>query len=739
MASLLVTLVLQACRPAPWPLEQGPLPPVHVDWWPHEAPGIEGGEVVIGVGGTLVVSPAPPGAQVQLYRSGQGQGAGPCSLPGGLCARILEPVLHDTQPASAQGVATFRLQPDGWPAAGPIAWQAVVIDPQLDGVAALTLPIVRHVAIDPQRAATRFEEVTLRAGLQHTFTTGNTHSGGVAFVDLNNDHWPDLYISNGAGSPNYLYRNEGDGTFTDASGAVRKPSPGLECAGVKAADVDNDGDLDLIVPVDNPQTMISFVEQPHEGGPNLLYLNEGGLQFREAAAAAGLVDPLGRRTSAAAVADHDRDGCIDVYLVNWAMASLPAGNNPDRLMRGACDGTFHEVAPPQEGWGLGRDGLVAFWWDSDFDLFPELYVGINSYEDRSPDFEPDDVLYRNQAGALEEWRVEGVGTDAWAAMGIDVGDIDADGDWDLYITDVWDLPPSPQGNVLYLGQPDGTLSANACAAAGLCFGYNSWPANFEDFDNDGWIDLWVGSSSSDDPDMLFINQADGSGRFASHRQSDWVGHTARAGTTADFDGDGDVDIFLWEEGASSSLWRNHRMDPALADRPAAHWVQLALVGTASNRAAIGAVARLEAGGVPMMRRVTGGDSAHSHRELALHFGLGEASQIDALEITWPSGHVQELSELDVDRLWIIDEDDGPLAHTLPEASAVLDGAGLLTVWARSSYGGRAVLEVDGLGPLQYDAASVSYSGLFEPGSAPQQVRIVADLGGETLVPVQIVP
>ncbi|HHO51258.1 MAG TPA: CRTAC1 family protein, partial [Deltaproteobacteria bacterium] len=621
----------------------------------------------------------------------------------------------------------------------PITWQAVVLDPELSGIAALTPPIVRHIAVDPQRAATRFEEVTLRAGLKHTFTTGNTHTGGVAFVDLNQDHWPDLYISNGAGSPSYLYRNEGDGTFTDVSEAVRKPSPGLECAGVKAADIDNDGDLDLIVPVDNPQTMISFVEQPHEGGPNLLYINEGGLRFREGAQAAGLIDPLGRRTAAAAVADHDRDGCIDLYLVNWAMASLPAGNNPDRLLRGACDGTFTEVASPGAGWGLGRDGLVAFWWDADHDLYPDLYVGNNSYEDRSPDFVPDDVLYRNHEGVLSEWSLPGVGQDAWAAMGVDVGDIDADGDWDLYVTDVWELPPSPQGNVLYLGQPDGSLSANACAAAGLCFGYNSWPANFEDFDNDGWIDLWVGSSLPEDPDMLFINEGDGSGRFVSHRQSGWLGHTARAGTTADFDGDGDVDIFLWDESASSSLWRNHRMDEALADRPVAHWIQLALVGTTSNRAAIGAVARLSAGGVPMMRRVTGGDSAHSHRELTLHFGLGSASRIDSLELTWPSGHVQSIEGLAVDRLWIIDEDEGVIEHTLLEASAVLGPDGTLQISARSSYGGRARLRVEGLGPLTYDAASVSYSGTFEPDPAPDEVWIVADLGGETQLTVEASP
>ena len=722
-----------ACQPDPTPIDWRVRPHFTVAFWPHAPPLIAGGEVVIGSTSELVVEPTPVGAEVRLYLGYGGEGPGPCTLPGGLCADIVDPVLFDTVTADGSGIATFAIDGTRFDTPSAIAWQAVVIDPELDDIAAHTEAIVRHAAVPPEQAAARFEEVTLRAGLTHTFTSGNTHSGGVAFVDLNNDLWPDLYVSNGAGVGNYLYRNDGDGTFTELSPAVRKPDPLMECAGAKAADIDNDGDIDLIVAVDNPALMISSVAQDYDGGPNLLWRNEGGMHFTEVAAAAGLVDPEGRRTSSAAVADIDRDGCIDVYLTNWAMAALPAGDNYDRLLRGNCDGTFTDITAAVGADGRGRDGLVGFFWDADFDLYPELYVGNNSDHDDAPDFDPDDVLYRNVAGDLIEDTGSPVGEDAWAAMGIDIGDIDADGDWDLYITDVWELPPVPRGNVLYEGQPDGTLSANVCHEAGVCFGHNSWPTNFEDFDNDGWIDLWVGSSWPSTPDMLFINTADGTGRFEAHRQHGFSGHTARAGTTADYDGDGDMDIFLFDEGDLSSLWMNRRMDQGPT---VPHYIELHLVGTASNRAAIGAVARLTAGGVPMMRRVTGGDSAHSHRMLTLHFGLGDESSVPEIEVTWPSGAITVLHDVAADRIWLVDEDEGLVPHQFDTLSATHDASTQrLTVFARSNYGGRARLEVAGLGPMTYDAATVSYTAVLATADPPDQVTVIPDLGDPMTVDV----
>ena len=725
------------------PIETAALPPVAVDFWPYLPPRIDGGEVVRGQLSQLTVSPTPPQANVQLYLSSIGEGSGPCDVyPSGLCAKIQQPERFAQVTANDEGVATFSIDGDRFDRLGNIGWQAVVLDPELEGVAATTEAIVRHVSVSPDEAAVIFEGVTGRSGLVNTFTSGNTHSGGMAFVDLNNDHWPDLYISNGSGLSNYLYRNNGDGSFTELSFAVRKPTPNVECAGVKAADIDNDGDLDLMVPGDNGLPMVTSTPQPYEGGPNLLFVNEGDFEFREGPAqqakVAGFADLRGWRNSSVAVADYDLDGCIDAYVTHWAMATLPAGDNTDRLLRGNCDGTFTDVTAETGVDGKGRDGLVGFWWDADFDRYPELYVGNNSDLDIPPDFEPRDVIYDNEGGVLIERELVDVGNDAWAAMGVDVGDIDGDGDWDMYITDVWELPPVPRGNVLYLGEPDGSLSPNACQAFGLCFGHNSWPVNFEDFNNDGWIDLWVGSSFPSTAEMVFINteRPDGTGRtFVSHRQAPWSGHISRAGTTADYDGDGDVDVVLFDEGAASSLWMSHLMDEESDDQ---HWIELKLVGQRSNRAAIGALLRLEADGLPLMRRVTGGDSAHSHRSLIVHFGLGTDTLVDELEITWPiaddSLAVQRITNLAADRFYIIDELDGVLEHALmsPEAEWV---DGTLIVTTASNYGGRAQIDVEGYGPLVYDAEDISYKANFDAAEMPVEVTLTADLGGGATVPV----
>ncbi|MBX2796784.1 MAG: CRTAC1 family protein [Myxococcales bacterium] len=742
MLPLLSWAVLSGCNSSSAVLTV--VPNVDVDWWPGEAPLISGGEIALGMTSTVDVAPVPEGAEVHLYASTLGEGRGPCDWPTGMCAEILEPQLVATQVSDERGQVRFSLQGSDFEP-GAIAWQALVLHPELDGVAARTEALARHVALPPEQAATTFVEARRdEIGLVQTVTSGNTHTGGVAFVDLNGDHWPDLYVSNGAGFDNYLYRNDGDGTFTDMSEAVRKPEGNIECAGVKVADIDNDGDLDLIVPVDNPTVMISSVAQRYDGGPNLLFVNEGGLTFRAdpvgEAERAGITDPLGRRTSSASVADYDLDGCIDLYLTNWAMAALPAGDNVDRLLHGDCDGTFTDVTDEMGVDGKGRDGLVGFWWDADHDRYPELYVGNNSDRDDKPDFDPDDVFYKNEGGTLVEWtdNPNPIGGDAFAAMGVDIADIDADGEWDLYITDVWKLPPSPKGNVLYRGQPGGVLSANACWEAGLCFGYSSWPINFEDFDHDGWIDLWVGSTNRDKPDLLFINDADGSGRFVAHRQHGWTGHVARGGTTADYDGDGDMDIFLFVDGGvPSTLFVNQLLD---ADDPPddQHWIELKLVATRSNRAAIGAVARLEADGVPLMRRVTGGDSTHSHRMLTLHFGLGADDHVERVEITWPrTGAVQVVEDLQADRFWLIDEDAGKVEHAFVGAIATYDAsAEELTVRTASNYGGRARIEALGLGPLIYDAATVSYGATFDGVTKPPtDVHLSPDLGDTLLVPV----
>jgi hypothetical protein len=732
---------------------------ITLSFYPYEEiPLLDGksGEFILGQdpGGVLIAWTIPPGgATVELYVSETGQGAGPCTFEGGVCAGILDPVLKATLVAGREQCGTnvtfletfdgagecarFELPWDMFDSPGTVTWQALVYPPGGEGTPAFTDCLVRHVAVSPLDSHVQIRDATESSGLgTHVETNGNTHAGGVGFVDVNNDYWPDIFIANGGSQENRLFLNNGDGTFTDDSLKVDKPDVmgGVESASVAYADIDNDGDLDIMVPSDNPKLMVTSEPQPYEGGPNLLYVNNGDGTFVENGEAAGVVDPRGWRNSNASFADYDLDGCVDLFLLQWAMAALPAGDNFDRLLRGNCDGTFDDVTHTMPIDPGGRDGLGVFWWDADFDMYPELYVGNNSDDYVLPDFDPRADWYKNDGGVLRDWHElpDSILSDAWAAMGVDVGDIDGDMDWDFYVTDVWYLQPIPQGNALYLGEDGGkTLSVNKCREHGLCFGYNSWPTNFVDFDNDGWVDLWVGASLPSDPDILYINRGDGTGTFDPHRQPGWTGHIARAGTATDYDGDGRIDVFLWPDNDRAFLYRN---DSAL---PGTHWVELRLLGTASNAAAIGARVELTVNGQTQMRKIGGGDSAHSQMDLTVHFGLGPSDVADQIDVFWPSGQVDILTGVAGDTFHLVREGEGLVAPVVTTASAIWNEAtSTLLVTATSNYGGRGVIEALGYGPLVWNRPAMRFEAAFPMSIVPLEIELAHGAGATIVVPVE---
>jgi len=697
--------------------------------WPHLAyPGVKSDEFSRGRMVNTWVGGAPVGARVLFYTSGTSMGEGPCE-DDGHCFDILDPVLLGEAVSGEDEIATLVTDVA---ADEPFAHryvQAVVEDPD-SAARAFTNVLLRYVVATGADSPVSFSRMT-SSHHPSPNTVGNTHTGGVAWIDYNNDYWSDLFVTNGADRQHFLFRNDGDGTFTDVSHLVPKPSQSIEDAGVKFGDLDNDGDSDIIVTADNP-FFTSYVKNPSDGGPNMLYRNEGDGTFVEVAASAGIVDPRGWRTSSAALADIDNDGFLDLYLANWAVGVWPH-ENTDRMLLNRGDGTFDDVTEERGADGGGRDPLTVMFFDADLDGFSDLYVGNTAHVDEPPKFEPDDLFYRNDGGFFREVIAEspGMGDDAIAAMGMDVGDIDNDGDFDLYVTDFWNETPTlPKGNPLYLGHGDGTFSDNACEDRGVCVGYVSWPANFEDLDRDGDVDLVTGTQNDFMPDQVFIN--DGTGHFTYRLLGPLTNNAAHGGSTADYDGDGAVDLFFWNQASSSVLFRNDGIDDG-------EWLQLRLFGTVSNRDAIGAVVRATAGGVTQMRRVSGGDSAHSQRELIVHFGLGTHATAE-VEITWPSGAVQTLGSIDADQLVFVDETAGVLTEDLTETTATWSAsAEELTVTARSSFGGRTALSVDG-DALTYDAAAVQHVHsvalvTVDPGS----VEIVSERGGSWTVSTQVVP
>jgi len=729
---LLLPLLALACAPAP-----EPAPVLQADdaararTTDHRllAP-----ELIQGATAELAVERLPAGARVYFFASDQGEGI--TNTPW-LDLELEQAFFIGEAIANGSGRASLS-------ASIPADWTPRAITLQAgiyaSGQVEKTRVIQRHITVPRANAASRFDDATTSSGIGLLAMTGNSHTGGAAWVDVNNDHWPDLFVTNGGGLPHYLFRNDGDGTFTDISDRVPKPDLALEDAGVSYADVDNDGDLDLFVAVDHPDYMAPVEYNVREGGPNLLYLNDGTGHFVESAAAWGAVDALGRRTIEGVFADVDRDGFVDLYVDTWAMNHQPGvyDHTPTLLRNDQGQGFVDATV----GSGLehdGRDNLVSLFFDANDDGWPDLYQG-NVSGGFDPPYVHTDGLYINDGtGAFLEAGASwpGFGDDAGAAMGADIGDVDGDGHYDLYITDIFDRVPTagydalPAGNVLYKGRADGTLDDNSCDEAGICSGYIGWPANFTDFDRDGWVDLWVGNSAPGEPEMLFWNRGDGT--FEHHDLGPLPDNDAKGGSVADYDGDGAMDIFIQNTLEPCTLLRNEASDDH-------HYLAIKLFGVTSNRAAIGAdISVTTSDGLSQRRRVSGGDSAHSQQDLILHVGLGEHTDAE-VTVTWPSGAVDVLGTLGADTLWFAEEHTGVLDETLTLAEASYDTVeGLLTVTAQSRFGGRTELSVDGFGPLAWDPDTVAFAGSYATGSAPPSLTVTSSRGATFTVVPDLVP
>jgi len=582
-------------------------------------------------------------------------------------------------------------------------------------------------------------KLTTTIGLTSTVCKGNSHMGGIAWVDYNGDHWPDLFITNGSNRQHFLYRNNGNGTFTDQSSLVPKPNVTLEDGGVVFGDLENDGDQDIVVYVDNPVFNTLFFNTA-AGGPNLLYRNQGNGTFTQEAGTAGIVDPQGRRNDVGGLADYDRDGFLDLYLGHWQRLSPFNEGITDysRLLHNDGDGTFTDASASTHVNGYGRDVLTCMWFDANLDGWQDLYVG-NSHPETFgyPDMDSNDILYMN-SGSGFFWDETGnprlFGDDSKAAMGQDIGDVDGDGDWDLYVTDVFDLGPEPFGNALYHGSPEGRFQDNTADLAGVATTLQnvSWPCNFADFNLDGWVDLWVGTGENTVREFLFLNDQDGT--FTELVVPGFSGLFTKGGSFADYDGDGDVDLCLWnDELQSTCIYRN---DSAIA----CNWVEFKLIGSTSNRSAIGALVRLTGNGLTQMRRVSGGDSAHSQQDLILHFGLDQATSVD-IAVDWPNGLHEEFTNVGVNRLHFLVEGQGFLPEQLTSSiSRWSTSAQTLTVATLTNHGGRETHSATGYGPLPYVVTGLGHQAVFAGVPAnPGTVTVTSSSGANWVLPVTTVP
>jgi enediyne biosynthesis protein E4 len=515
-----------------------------------------------------------------------------------------------------------------------------------------------------------FTDVTRQSGIAYVHFSGTRSSqlpedmgSGAAWGDYDNDGWVDLAIANQVGpltlseaeqreSPARaaLYHNNRDGTFTDVTdrSGIDLRSQGM---GVAWGDYDNDGRIDLV--------FTAF-------GKNTLYHNEGDGTFTDRSVRAGIDGPAGFWTGAS-WGDYNRDGLLDLYVTGYVKftptdhagssrrydienpASInPSSFRPERnlLYRNAGHGTFTEVAAAAGVTDTTGRGLSAAWADFDDDGFPDLYVA----NDQS-----DNAFFRNLGdGRFEDISHAARVADYRSAMGIAVGDWDGDGTQDLFLTH-W----LAQENALYSNRMIRSTQRDPKAArerltfmdeadrfglGQVSLDFIGWATSFIDYDNDGRLDLFVVNGSTlqqrSDPsrlvpmrNQLFWNRGRPEGFFdattvaGSALQKESVG---RGAAFADYDNDGDIDVFIVNHGARGILLRNDGGNRN-------NWLQVELRGTKSNRQAIGATVRVVVGERSDARQIGAQSSYLSQNSLIETYGLGGAAKADTVEVLWPSG------------------------------------------------------------------------------------------------------
>jgi enediyne biosynthesis protein E4 len=536
----------------------------------------------------------------------------------------------------------------------------------------LVVPLVAAGQAKPDPPV-QFVDVTDAAKIAFVHASGaspekrmvETFGSGVAWIDYDGDGFPDLYFVNGApGAANALYRNNKDGTFTDVTRKAGVAGDGAGKAayktGVAVGDCDNDGRLDLYV--------TAF-------GPNILYRNNGDGTFTDVTAAAGVAgDPADWSTSTGFV-DFDRDGHLDLYVVNYLdyrlsdnpycglrkegyrMYCLPTlfDGRADRLFRNNGNGTFSDVSQKAGIANPSGKGLGVTFCDFDRDGDSDIYVANDMVRN---------FLYRNNGdGTFDDVAYgAGVGFDGngkpQAGMGVDCADYDGNGYPDLFVTNF-----SEELNTLYENRGDGIFE-DVTVKAGLGSGFTplGFGTKLFDFDNDGDVDLHVANGHVIDNvtlyqpklgyalrDLLYENVG---GRFQD--VSDRGGpalRTERVGrglAVADFDNDGDLDVIITSVGRRPALLRNDGARPG-------NWIAIRAEGTKSNRFGLGATVRLETAAGTQVREINNVASYQSSNDVRLHVGVGKAAVIQRLEVLWPSGTKQELRDVAVNRVLIVRE------------------------------------------------------------------------------------
>jgi hypothetical protein len=540
-------------------------------------------------------------------------------------------------------------------------------------------------SLPPNVPKVNFVDIAERAGLTVETEAGGekrkryiveTTGSGAAAIDFDNDGWPDIFLANGSrleGFPSgqeptsHLFRNNHDGTFTDVTG---KAGVGLKGwgQGVCAGDYGNEGRTDLFV---------TF------WGHNVLLHNNGDGTFTDVTKKAGLWQEDVNWSTGCAFVDYDRDGHLDLFITHYVdldLAHTPSPGSGDscqwksipvmcgprglkgthsQLYRNNGDGTFTDVS---EKSGVAKTPpfycFTVLTGDFDNDGWPDIFVACDST--------PSLFFHNNRNGTFTETAVNaGLAFNdeghEQAGMGADAADYDGDGWLDIIKTNFSDDTPT-----LYHNNQDGTFSDNTLGAGlGKSMQFLGWGTLFLDIDNDGWPDIFMANGhvypevdskglnvTFRERKSLYWNEHNGKFKDISLQSGPGIAtpFNSHGVAAADFDNDGSVEILVNNSHDRPSLLKNY------GDR--GNWFLLSLVGTKSNRSAIGARVTVQVRGHQQTQEVRSGGGYVSQSDFRLHFGLGDATKVDSVEIRWPSGLTEKLHDLPANRITRIQEGAG---------------------------------------------------------------------------------
>lgn len=448
--------------------------------------------------------------------------------------------------------------------------------------------------------------------------TPNSNYSGAAWIDMDNDGDLDLFVTKG-----FLFRNDGAGAFTRVNTIIGTNQANQNGNGVSCADYDNDGDIDISL----------------AGSPSTIYTNDGSGNFT---ALQPIPTPI--YGWACAWGDYDNDGFTDIVYTNPA-APFVTQTQPCYLLRNNRNGGFEAITSFEFTQIGSIPYTVPTWSDFDGDGDLDLFIGSGPANGTTaPDYLYENTLAQTGSAELAIMQRAPLTTDWQDGQVWNWIDFDNDGDLDAYLTNYSGAP-----NRMYLNY-NGTYVSQINETT-----YNSQALSnlWADFDNDGDLDLLT---TNENKATQYFRNENGNLTAISNAITTAAGSFKISAVAGDYDNDGDLDVYI--SGASGrGLFRNDT-------EPQNHWVRFALVGTQSNKSAIGAVVHIRAvirgTAVWQQRSISAQNSFNGHSSLRAHFGLGDATNLDSILIRWPSGHIETFSPVSVNA-----------QHTLVEGSGTV--------------------------------------------------------------------